>query len=128
MASGNFCEILNLRKDCHSLSSYDALSLASGANMRRREFITLLGGVAANAFSRHSCVLAFHHIFELQFIFGSKCNSFSFSVRLWLIGLVCNLFDFRTERTVQRSDEDFGYSAAQRSCTTVSPIARLKSK
>src|SRR5262249_11242820 len=36
------------------------------------------------------------NIFELQFIFGSQCNSFGFSLRLWLIGLVCNLFDFRT--------------------------------
>src|SRR5262245_11236382 len=31
---------------CASLSRYDALSLASGEAMRRREFITILGGAA----------------------------------------------------------------------------------
>ena len=47
-------------------------------------------------------------------------------MRLWLIGMLCNLFDFRTERTVQRSDEDFGHSAPQCSCATVSPFGQAK--
>ena len=57
---------------------------------------------------------------------GSQCNSFSFSKRLWLIGVLCNLFDFRTERTVQWPDEDFGHSAAECTCTTVSAFPSVK--
>jgi putative ABC transport system substrate-binding protein len=39
---------------CHGRSRYDDLSLASGARVRRREFIRLLGGIAAIPLTAHA--------------------------------------------------------------------------
>ena len=45
---------------------------------------------------------------------------------LWLVGIVCNLFDFRVERSIQRSDDDFGCSFAQFTCTNVSSSCEIR--